>query len=135
MHQFYSLRKIAYQSLIELSTEDGINASSKKEVYGCIFGRDSAITCLKILRVIEGNSNNSFVDLQKLKAIVRNSLLKLVSLQGKEINNESGEEPGKFIHEYRKDKFERLVNRPNPWFIYPDGILRNYDSIDSTDRK
>ncbi len=129
---FIDLRNIAYNSLLELSTEEGIYASSKGEVYGCIFGRDSAVTCLKILRLLETHPNINGVDTKRLQAIVRNSLIKLIALQGKQINRESGEEPGKFIHEFRKDKYERLINRPKPWYVYNDGILRNYDSIDST---
>ena len=53
-------------------------------------------------------------------------------MKGSEFNIESGEEPGKFIHEFRKDKYEHLVNREKPWFLYNDNTLRNYDSIDST---
>lgn len=127
-----NLRNVAYTSLLELSTTEGIFASGKQEVYGCIFGRDSAITCLKILRAIETHPNHPEFDSTKLLSIVRNALIKLTALQGKEVNEESGEEPGKFIHEYRKDKYERLINRPKPWYVYSDGILRNYDSIDST---
>lgn len=126
------LRNIAYQSLLELSTDEGIYASSKEGCFGCIFGRDSAITCLKILRVLDTYKGANEIDVIKLREIVRNSLIKLTALQGKEINRESGEEPGKFIHEFRKDKYDRLVNRPKPWYVYPDKILRNYDSIDST---
>lgn len=126
------LRDIAYKSLLELATDEGIYASSKEGAFGCIFGRDSAITCLKILRVLETYKGKDQIDTLRLKAIVRNSLIKITALQGKEENRESGEQPGKFIHEFRKDKYERLVNRPRPWYVYPDKILRNYDSIDST---
>ncbi|MCL4354063.1 hypothetical protein M1349_01160 [Patescibacteria group bacterium] len=130
--KFSVLRESIYKSLLDLSTEEGIYASSKEEVFGCIFGRDSAITCLKILRLLETNLQNNSIGTIKLHGIVRNSLIKLTALQGKEVNKESGEEPGKFIHEYRKDKYERLINRPQPWYVYSDGILKNYDSIDST---
>jgi glycogen debranching enzyme len=57
----------------------------------------------------------------------------MVALQGKELNIQSGEEPGKCIHEYRKDNHEHLTKYTvTPWYIYPDGVLRNYDSLDST---
>jgi glycogen debranching enzyme len=121
-----SLRDFFYQCLLDLSHEEGINASGKDEIYGCIFGRDSAITILKILKV------HNQTPMYPLLETSRRALLTLVSLQGKELNLESGEEPGKFIHEFRKDKFDHLVNREIPWYIYPDGALRNYDSIDST---
>lgn len=127
-----ALREIACRSLLELSTEEGIYASSKEEAFGCIFGRDSAVTCLKILRLLETHPESDWIDTSRLQAIVRNSLIKIIALQGKDENQESGEQPGKFIHEYRKDKYDRLVNRPQPWYVYPDKILRNYDSIDST---
>jgi glycogen debranching enzyme len=121
-----SLRQQIINCILELSTEEGINASGKDEVYGCIFGRDSAITILKILRV-----HSKKPELELLE-ICRRALLTLVKLQGKEINIESGEAPGKFIHEFRKDKYNHLLGLKNPWYVYPDGILRNYDSIDST---
>lgn len=124
----YKLRKLAYQSLLDLSTDDGINASGRDEIYGCIFGRDSALTILKILRA------HSLKPSLELLEISRRSLLRLTTLQGKEFNIESGEEPGKFIHEFRKDRYqyEHLLNLEKPWYIYPDLTLRNYDSIDST---
>lgn len=125
------LRKI-YRSFDGLCTENGINASGKEEVYGCIFGRDSAITILKILKVLESNKKYCPIELRKLKEACKKGLLTLTELQGKTVNIESGEEPGKFIHEYRTEKYERLLQLEKPWFVYPDGILRNYDSIDST---
>lgn len=125
-----NFRDVILQSLLSLATEDGINASGKEEIYGCIFGRDSALTILKILRVC-ARKGTPFE--AKLLKICRRALLTLCSLQGKEVNIESGEEPGKFIHEFRKSKFEHLTSRPiKPWYLYPDGFLRNYDSIDST---
>lgn len=127
-----ALRECIYKSLLSLFAQDGIYASSKKEVYGCIFGRDSAITILKILKVCANKSDHPILERDVLRQACKRSLLTLVSLQGKEKNIESGEEPGKFIHEYRTQGYERLVNRENPWYVYPDGILRNYDSIDST---
>lgn len=120
------LRSLLYQSLLDLSTEEGINASSKDEVYGCIFGRDSAITVLKILRT------HSKKPVPALLQICKNTLLTLVKLQGKQFNIENGEELGKFIHEFRRDKYEHLTKIEKPWFVYPDQTLRNYDSIDST---
>lgn len=120
------LYQLVYQSLLELATDEGINASGKDEVFGCIFGRDSAITILKILRA------HSKKPQPKLLEISRRALLTLTHLQGKEFNIESGEQPGKFIHEFRRSKFDHLTALEKPWFIYPDQTLRNYDSIDST---
>ena len=120
-----------YQILLDLSTDDGINASGKEEIYGCIFGRDSALTILKILRVCE--KENFPVDKkQELAALCKRALLTLINLQGKETNLESGEEPGKFVHEFRKEKFEHLLRFAKPWYVYPEGVLKNYDSLDST---
>src|SRR5437868_3312915 len=130
------LLQIAYNSLLDLSSDEGINASGKEGVYGCVFGRDSAITILKILQATSKHPD------KKLTEICKKGLYTLTSLQGKEKNVESGEEPGKFIHEYRRPHqgIERLINREkdpekpwdNPWYVYPDGTVRNYDSIDST---
>jgi len=72
--------------LLSLATEDGINASGKDEIYGCIFGRDSAKTILKILRVYSKSPQ------EELLKVSKRALLTLCSLQGKEINIESGEE-------------------------------------------
>lgn len=118
-------------SLLSLATTDGINASGKEEIYGCIFGRDSAITVLKILRSLTRDSVTAD-ERMLLLSICKRSLLTLCSLQGKKTNLESGEQPGKFIHEYRKDKFDHLLALEKPWYVYDDGILRNYDSIDAT---
>lgn len=127
------LINISYQSILAMSTSEGINASGKEEIYGCIFGRDSFITILKLLKVITNEDAGNNIDIAPLKEISKRALTTLISLQGKETNLESGEEPGKFIHEYRKEKYERLVNRPvRPWYLYPDKIMRNYDSLDST---
>lgn len=123
---YQELKKNFYKSLLDLSTDEGINASGRNEVYGCIFGRDSAITILKMLRVHSTQSSPELLE------IAKKGLLTLVSLQGSEFNIESGEEPGKFIHEFRKDKYERLLQLDPPWYIYPNGMLKNYDSIDST---
>ena len=125
-----SLLSIFYNSLLNLATTDGINASGRDEIFGCVFGRDTAITVLKIINILK--RQNTALDNNRLAAIVKNALLGLTNLQGKEVNFESGEEPGKFIHEYRKDNYQHLVSGANPWFIYPDGHLRNYDSLDAT---
>jgi glycogen debranching enzyme len=126
------LRSKIYTTLLSLATVDGINASGKEEIYGCIFGRDSAITILKILRVTSFPQSSHLYDVSELQNMCKRSLLKLVSLQGTRTVFESGEEPGKFIHEYRVNNYEHLLKWEKPWYIYPDGILRNYDSLDST---
>lgn len=120
-------RESVYKNLLDLITEDGIRASGKEEIYGCIFGRDSTLTILKILKVYQKSPS------LELLQICRRALLTLCALQGKETNIESGEQPGKFIHEYRKERHEHLTTLPQkPWYLYPDGIMRNYDSLDST---
>lgn len=130
---YSALRSKIYSCFLDLTTEDGINASGKEDVYGCIFGRDSAISILKILKATSNAQASSYIDTDALLKICRRALITLVDLQGRETNGESGEQPGKFIHEYRKDNYERLLTLDvKPWYIYPDGILRNYDSLDST---
>ncbi len=129
---YSSLRSRIYSDILNLATEDGINASGKDEIYGCIFGRDSAITILKILKVISHTNAANYYNIVHLQEMCRRALITLTTLQGKETVFESGEQPGKFIHEYRKDKYDHLLKWEKPWFVYPDGILRNYDSLDST---
>jgi glycogen debranching enzyme len=123
-----NLKKLLHDCLSELVTDQGINASGKGEVFGCIFGRDSAITILKLLNVYTKNPSEEILE------ICRKGLLTLVSLQGKEFNLESGEEPGKFVHEFRDtpEKMARLLAFEKPWYVYPDNTIKNYDSIDST---
>ena len=131
-HITRSLQDIVYKSLLSMSTDKGINASGKDEVYGCIFGRDSAITILKILKVCRQYRNTSSIDRKELLKVSKRALLTLTQLQGQWVNVESGEEPGKFIHEYRTERFEHLVALTPSWYVYPDNTLRNYDSIDAT---
>lgn len=125
MHQS-KLRKLMYKTLEDLSQEEILLASSRDEVFGALFGRDSAITILKILKVLEKQPN------EKLQSVCKSTLLKLIDLQGKVKNSKTGEEPGKFIHEYRTEKYEHLISGTFPWFLHGDKTLKNYDSIDST---
>lgn len=121
------LWELGLSSLQALETERGILASGREEIYGCIFGRDSLITSLTLLRVYEKTKDPYFLSL------VRKVLFHLAELQGREINIESGEEPGKCIHEYRTEGYEHLIGENNAhWYLYPDKILRNYDSVDAT---
>jgi glycogen debranching enzyme len=122
-----SLWDLGFETIKELETEQGILASGKEEIFGCIFGRDSLITSLKLLRVYENTQDPYFLNL--VKKVLRN----LAELQGTDVNIESGEEPGKCIHEYRPSNHEHLTkNLDLPWYLYPDNVMKNYDSIDST---
>ncbi len=110
-----------------LETEQGILASGKHELYGFIFGRDSLITSLKLLEVYQQTEIEDFLQ------IVKKVLSTLVTLQGKEVNIESGEEPGKCIHEYRPTRHEQLTKHlKDAWYVYPDNVMRNYDTVDAT---
>jgi glycogen debranching enzyme len=120
------LKSLMIKTLLELATPEGINASSRKEIYGCLFGRDGAISSLQIMRACAKEPN------PELMSLVKRTLESLIKLQGIEFNPESGEEPGKFIHEYRREGYEHLVAGDSPWYLYPDKTIRNYDSIDST---
>lgn len=122
-----NLLDLGLQTVRELETEQGILASAQSELYGCIFGRDSLITSLKLLQVYKKTKNEDCL------RIVKKSLKTLSELQGKEVNIESGEEPGKVIHEYRPTDYEHLTKGlPNPWYVYPDKIMRNFDTVDAT---
>jgi len=121
------LWELGYKTIIELESGEGILASSREELFGAIFGRDSLITALKLLEVYKIKKDKYFLSL------VMKIIFGLARLQGREINVESGEEPGKCIHEYRRSNHDRLTKAAKkPWYVYPDGEMRNYDSVDST---
>lgn len=122
------LRELGLKSLRELESAEGIFASGRDEAYGCVFGRDSLIVALELLRARQHGQREPYY-LELSEKILRS----LASLQGRHTNIESGEEPGKIIHEYRPDGHEHLTRLlDDPWFIYPEGVMRNYDSVDST---
>jgi glycogen debranching enzyme len=122
-----NLWNLGVKSIKELETERGILASGREEVFGCIFGRDSLITSLSLLLVYKKTGDTYFLEL------VKKILSNLALLQGKEVNIESGEEPGKCIHEYRPKDHERLTAiGAGSWYVYPDKAMRNYDSVDAT---
>jgi len=116
-----------FASIRELENERGILASGKEEIYGCLFGRDSLITSLTLLDVFDRTRDTYYLSL------VRKVLANLAVLQGTRVNIESGEEPGKIIHEYRPDRHEHLTTQgAPPWYVYDDGEMRNYDTADAT---
>lgn len=122
-----ALWELGLKSIRELETNEGILASSRNEAYGCIFGRDSLITVLKLLRIYERTREEYFL------RVTEKVLRTLGNLQGRSHQIESGEQPGKIIHEFRPDNHAHLTSlAESPWFIYPTGEMRNYDSVDST---
>lgn len=121
------LWELGTRAVRELETERGILASSKSEIYGCVFGRDSLITSLALLRVYKKTHDTYYLDL------VRKILENLAALQGREIDIETGEEPGKCIHEYRPQNHEHLTQRTErPWRVNAENEMRNYDTVDAT---
>ncbi len=122
-----SLWQLALTTIKELEIENGILASGKGELFGCIFGRDSLITAIKLIKAYHRTKD------PYLLALAKKILLNIAKLQGTEINIESGEEPGKIIHEYRPDNHEHLSKHlVQPWYVYPDKSIRNYDTVDAT---
>lgn len=122
-----ALWELGLKSIRELETSEGILASSRGEAYGCIFGRDSLITALELLKIYERTRDEYF--LRVSEKILRT----LGNLQGRSHQIESGEQPGKIVHEFRPDNHAHLTSlSESPWFIYPTGEMRNYDSVDST---
>ena len=131
--EYEELWNIGLAGIEALEDERGILASGRDEVYGCIFGRDSIITCLKLLRVYETTKNPYFL------GIIQRVLHSLAELQGRELNIESGEEPGKIIHEFRPNNHQHLTDpahlhgvHEKPWYVYGDNVMRNYDTVDAT---
>jgi glycogen debranching enzyme len=122
-----ALWELGWKSVQELETPEGILASGRSEVFGCIFGRDSLISALGFIALYERTGEPYYL------ALTEKILRTLGTLQGKDVQIESGEEPGKIIHEYRPDNHAHLTLRlQSPWFTYPQGEMRNYDSVDST---
>lgn len=121
-----SLNNLAYTTIVKLETPLGINASGRDDRYAAFFGRDSMITCLKLLKVHQKKPDDVFL------RIIKHTIQTAVRLQGKKINLKSGEKPGKIIHEYREKGYYHLMKHPFHWYIYPDKTLRNYDSVDAT---
>ena len=122
-----ALWELGLKSIRELETSEGILASSRGEAYGCIFGRDSLITALELLKTYERAKDEYFL------RVTEKILRTLGNLQGRSHQIESGEQPGKIIHEFRPDNHAHLTSlSESPWFIYPTGEMRNYDSVDST---
>lgn len=118
---------LGLNTIHDLESDQGILASGREELYGCIFGRDSLVTVLKLMRV------HKKLNVPEFLPLVRKVLLNLVLLQGKNINIESGEEPGKCIHEFRPSRHEHLTKYlERPWYVYEDQVMRNYDSVDAT---
>lgn len=121
------LKLMGLQAIRELETPDGLLASGRDEAYGCIFGRDSLITALSLLRAYEREPDEYYL------RVVEKVLRSLSNLQGRYHTIESGEEPGKIVHEYRPDRHEHLTQlSEDPWFLYPEGVMRNYDTVDAT---
>lgn len=122
-----ALWELGVKSIKELECEEGILASSRSEAYGCLFGRDSLIVALELLRAYDRTKDQYFLE------IVQKILRSLANLQGRYTILASGEEPGKIIHEYRTEGHEHLTTLAEaPWYVYPEGIMRNYDSVDAT---
>ncbi len=121
------LAALGRDALASLMTEEGVRASSADEVYGAIFGRDSLIAAYFLLETYERENSQAYLDW------VHTILVRLVAEQGVHSVPQSGEEPGKCIHEWRPDGHEHLTRDQNPpWFLYPDGVMRNYEGADET---
>lgn len=85
--------------------------------YHALFGRDSAITSLQVLPAAP--------------EVARATLRALAALQGTREDVVTDEEPGKIVHEYRRELTEHL--RALGWgALFRDGELRYYGSADAT---
>ena len=83
--------------------------------YHALFGRDSLITALQLLPIRPD--------------VARATLRTLAALQGRRDDPETGEEPGKILHEHWPQAPRRLVEMGWP---VRDGRLLYYGSVDST---
>lgn len=133
------LRKLnnnAFETLNHLVSEQGIYASSNAGWSGPFyawFGRDSAIVTDFLCEATKYGGDKTLA----IRAL--NALLNLAKWQGAKNDPATGEERGKIPHEIRTTfdetrtiKYAKGTNE-QPWFIDPtDGILKNWDSADST---
>ncbi len=100
----------AYASTTPLSADDPGR-------YHALFGRDSLITALQVLPARPD--------------VARATLRALAALQGRTDDPLTEEEPGKIVHEHRRELTEHLVELG--WdALFRDGELRYYGSADST---
>jgi glycogen debranching enzyme len=83
--------------------------------FHALFGRDSLITSLQVLPARPD--------------VARATLRVLASMQGRRDDDETDEEPGKVVHEYRPDADTRFLDMGWP---VREGELRYYGSADGT---
>ncbi len=91
------------------------STSSDPGRFNTLFGRDSLITALELL--------------PERPDVARATLRALAALQGRAVDPETEEEPGKIVHEYWRVAPPRMAARGWP---VRDGELRYYGSADST---
>jgi glycogen debranching enzyme len=126
---------LSKSTLHELVREEGIFASSRKGFDGRfhgLFGRDTCISTLLIMDAEYYSSNHEFTP-QAIAATYQ-----LANWQGQHDDyHRTGQEKGKIPHEIRLEPkdYQHLVSKhlDRKWFVDPDdGILKNWDSNDST---
>jgi hypothetical protein len=130
------IKNQAKEVLEDLVKPYGIYASNgglNNGKYHHFFGRDSAITTLLILDA-EKNKKRKHISRTALQG-----LLAISKYQGQKDEPKTGEEFGKIPHEINLDKKEIKTMLKelkkydqSPWFVDEDGILKNWDSADST---
>ena len=133
-----TLKNRAIDTLDKLVTKQGIYASPKQGWSGefhAWFGRDTAITADLIFSSQHYDNNSELTDR------AYQALISLTQWQGKNHNQATGEEKGKITHEIRKASSFTKVDlvqhgrgtNTKSWYIDPkDGLLKNWDSCDST---
>jgi glycogen debranching enzyme len=112
--------------LDELQTPSGLRASSAEGRFHAVFGRD---TLWSVLLVLEAASlRPSDVDLNAWALdMARRSLQALARHQGRRVDDQNEEQPGKIVHEYWPDPPRHLLEHGWPMV---DG--RYYGSVDAT---
>ncbi|MDX2775779.1 hypothetical protein PV379_00200 [Streptomyces caniscabiei] len=130
------LEKRALKTLESLVTRDGIYASVDngwKGPYHSWFGRDGAITADLIVASLPYGGD------RQLARTALEGLVAFSKWQGVKNDSSTGEEFGKLPHEVR-DTFNSVDEVQHasgtnqlPWYVDPaDGLLKNWDSADST---
>lgn len=119
------LWELGWKSLLELRTPLGLNASSSAGPYATLFGRDSLWMLQFLLESLDRSDSAPF------RSFVRSAgsdiLTALIRRQGRVIDDEIEEQPGKILHEYRTTLDARLLGYKMP---FRDG--RSYSGFDQT---
>lgn len=117
---------LGYRGLLELRTDHGFDASDRASgTYAALFGRDSIWILLLLLEAVRIAEQPSVVALAEDAGAL--TLSSLARIQGDRFDDSVEEQPGKIVHEFRREMDERLTQMGIP---FREG--RSYAGFDQT---